>query len=351
MPAQGYSAVAGDVNLDGRPDIYVASYNHYGLVMPNSWHQATNGTPNLLFINQGGNRFAEQAAQWGVADNRWSYAAQIADLNEDGRPDLYLANDFGEKAFYLNDGTRFRDVAAERGMLDPGNGMGLLLGDFDNDGDLDLHITNMSSTAGNRIIKRLFPEATTQREDTRVLHKLAAGNTLFRNLGGGNYEDVSAAMGPFPANWAWGGGGVHRHRQRRLGGSPHPQRLHHRQVAERHLKPVLAPRAGVYRGNGAGHYHLGKIFSEGFSFSGFERDKLFLNNQGQKYIEVSGLSGLDSVSDGRGAAYGDFDNDGDLDVFLTTLQGQIHYLFRNNVGQENHFVRVSLEGRASGQDA
>lgn len=208
VPAQGYSAVAGDVNLDGRPDIYVASYNQYGLVMPNSWHQATNGTPNLLFINQGGNHFAEQAAQWGVADSRWSYAAQLADLSGDGRPDLFLANDFGEKAFYLNEGDHFRDVAAERGMLDPGNGMGVSLADFDNDGDLDLHITNMSSTAGSRIVKRLFPDAATQRQDTRVLNKLAAGNTLFRNLGGGNFEDVSAALGPFPANWAWGGGFV-----------------------------------------------------------------------------------------------------------------------------------------------
>lgn len=99
------------------------------------------------------------------------------------------------------------------------------------------------------------------------------------------------------------------------------------------------------------NYHLTKIFSEGFSFSGFERDKVFLNNRGQKYIEISGLSGLDSVSDGRGSAYGDFDNDGDLDVFLTTLQGQVHYLFRNNIGQESHFIRVALEGKTSGRDA
>lgn len=96
---------------------------------------------------------------------------------------------------------------------------------------------------------------------------------------------------------------------------------------------------------------MGKIFSQGFSFSGFERDKLFLNKGGEKYIDISGLSGLDSVSDGRGAAYADFDNDGDLDVFLTALQGQVHYLFRNNVGQEHAFIRVALEGTASGKDA
>ena len=97
--------------------------------------------------------------------------------------------------------------------------------------------------------------------------------------------------------------------------------------------------------------HMGKIFQEGFSFSGFERDKLYLNVAGTQYVDISGLSGLDSVSDGRGAAYADFDNDGDYDIFLTTLQGQIHHLFRNNVGEDGAFVRVALSGRESGRDA
>ena len=97
--------------------------------------------------------------------------------------------------------------------------------------------------------------------------------------------------------------------------------------------------------------HMGKIFEEGFSFSGFERDKLYLNLEGKRYVDISGLSGLDSVTDGRGAAYADFDNDGDYDILLTTLQGQMHHLFRNNIGQNGAFVRISLEGRESGRDA
>jgi len=97
--------------------------------------------------------------------------------------------------------------------------------------------------------------------------------------------------------------------------------------------------------------HMGRLFEDGFSFSGFERDKLYLNQGGQRFLDISGLSGLDSVTDGRGAAYGDFDNDGDLDIFLTALQGQVHHLFRNNVGADNGFVRISLQGTASGPDA
>jgi thiol-disulfide isomerase/thioredoxin len=97
--------------------------------------------------------------------------------------------------------------------------------------------------------------------------------------------------------------------------------------------------------------HMAKLFEEGFSFSGFERDKLFLSDEGKRFVDVSGLSGLDSVTDGRGAAYGDFDNDGDYDVLRTGLQGQVHHLFRNNIGQDKGYLRVELRGTTSGRDA
>ena len=120
VPALGFGATAGDVNRDGWPDLYVTSYNRYGRVMPNSWHQATNGTPNLLFINQKDGTFRESAKSWGVDDGRWSYAAQFVDLNHDGRQDLYVVNDFGENALYMNLGNRFEDRAKLAGVLDPG---------------------------------------------------------------------------------------------------------------------------------------------------------------------------------------------------------------------------------------
>ena len=203
VPAIGFSAVAGDVNGDGKLDVYVTSYNRYGQITPDSWFRATNGTPNLLFINQGDGTFKEQAAKWGVEDTRWSYAAEFADVNGDGRIDLYVANDFGEKAMYVNRGNRFVDEAKERGVLDPGNGMGVSFGDYNNDGLLDLHASNMSSTAGNRILGRLFPNSNPH---DNVLKKLAAGNNLFENLGDGKFRDVTAEVGGFSGGWAWGGG-------------------------------------------------------------------------------------------------------------------------------------------------
>ena len=201
--AIGFSAVAGDVNGDGRLDIYVTSYNRYGQITPDSWFRATNGTPNLLFISQKDGTFREEAAKWGVDDKRWSYAAEFADINSDGKIDLYVANDFGEKALYINKGDRFVDEAESRGVLDPGNGMGVSFGDYNNDGRLDIHASNMSSTAGNRILTRLFPTSSVK---DNVLKKLAAGNNLFENTGDGHFKDVTADVGGFGGGWAWGGG-------------------------------------------------------------------------------------------------------------------------------------------------
>jgi thiol-disulfide isomerase/thioredoxin len=87
------------------------------------------------------------------------------------------------------------------------------------------------------------------------------------------------------------------------------------------------------------------MFGEGFSFSGYERNPLYLN-RGNGFLDISGVSGIDSVADGRAGVFADFDNDGDLDVFVSTIQGPAHLLYRNNVGQDGRNLRVELEGAA-----
>ncbi|MFQ5767688.1 MAG: FG-GAP repeat domain-containing protein [Acidobacteriota bacterium] len=204
LPAVGFSVAAGDLDGNGFTDLYVASYNHYGQVLPDRWDHATNGTANLLFMNQGDGTFREEAAVYGVADNRWSYAASMVDIDDDGLLDLYVANDFGGgNALYLQRNGRFVDLAKARGVLDSGYGMGVSFADYDNDGDLDLHVTEMSSTAGRRILARLNPSDLPSRGE---LQHLAGGNALYRNDGHGFFRSVSREAGPFSAGWAWGGG-------------------------------------------------------------------------------------------------------------------------------------------------
>lgn len=93
------------------------------------------------------------------------------------------------------------------------------------------------------------------------------------------------------------------------------------------------------------------LFAQGFSFSGYERDLLALNTGDGKFIDISGASGADSVTDARGSLFADFDNDGDLDIFVRTMHGPSHVLMRNNVGQDHKSLRVTLRGTASGSDA
>jgi len=94
------------------------------------------------------------------------------------------------------------------------------------------------------------------------------------------------------------------------------------------------------------------LFAKGFSFSGYERDMLALNLGDGHFANVSGVSGIDSVSDGRGAVFADFDNDGDTDVFLRAMHGPAHLLFRNEIGADSgNWLRLSLRGTDSGTDA
>jgi peroxiredoxin len=97
--------------------------------------------------------------------------------------------------------------------------------------------------------------------------------------------------------------------------------------------------------------HMAELFDGGMSFSGYERDGLYLNRGDGTYLEISGVSGLDSLTDGRGCSFADLDNDGDLDVIITPVQETARLVFRNEVGQDNGFVRVRLTGTRSAPDA
>ncbi len=203
------SACAVDVNGDGLLDIYVCMYKDDAVEdprvseeVPTTVWAARDGVPNQLWINRGDGSFRDEAAKRGVADTGWSLAAAFCDYDNDGHPDLYLANDYGENRLYHNrgDGT-FEDVTAKSGSGDAGFGMGVTWVDYDGDGRMDLYVSNMYSTAGNRILAR-GPGRMTPEQHAKLL-KMASGNTLFRNRGDGTFENVTAQMGVGRAGWAW----------------------------------------------------------------------------------------------------------------------------------------------------
>ena len=98
--------------------------------------------------------------------------------------------------------------------------------------------------------------------------------------------------------------------------------------------------------------HNGQMFEEGRSFSGNERDKLWLNRGDGTFFDISDLSGCDSGNDGRAAIACDFDNDGDVDLFVHELQRERHALYRNELGTlYGNFLKLRLVGTTGNPEA
>ncbi len=238
LPALVTSVSAADYNGDGLLDVYLSTYaanmqedeirgrgpplknpDSQGLlsdflpeatavelishVSKRDYHRHLNnyGPPNLLLINRGG-RFETAPENDQVAIWRHTYQASWSDYDQDGDPDLYLANDFAVNSLMRNDGEAgFVDVGEESGTTDIGFGMGASWGDYDNDGRADLYVSNMFSKAGRRITGSL-------KEIDPRFAMMARGNSLFHNTNSA-FEKVSGLEAPAlqveKAGWSWSG--------------------------------------------------------------------------------------------------------------------------------------------------
>ncbi|MDX2266732.1 MAG: VCBS repeat-containing protein [Bryobacter sp.] len=204
------SAAWADYDRDGLLDLYLCSYDFWQpgrtYNTPTPFYDAQNGPPNFLFRNLGNGRFADVTAAAGLNqnNNRYSFAAAWADYDNDGHPDLYVANDFGRNNLYRNLGNgKFADVAAAAGVEDLGAGMSVAWGDANQDGLLDLYVGNMWSSAGQRVTNTSQFAALAAGPARSAFQRQAKGSTLYLNLGNGQFqEDASGAL-EF-GRWAWG---------------------------------------------------------------------------------------------------------------------------------------------------
>ncbi len=195
---QWHSAITADLDDDGHLDVALLPYPLESA--PTNPLEAGNGFSLQLFRGDGQLGFSRWHGDF-TFPKRWTLAAVAADLLGQGRPQLYVANDYGSNDLWRFDADGgVTNVARAAGVVDPGNGMSADVADFDGDGRSDLYVANMFSKAGTRVLattKGLPPSLM----DT--VKKFARGNTLYVARDGG-FEEIATATGVNRGLWAFG---------------------------------------------------------------------------------------------------------------------------------------------------
>jgi Tfp pilus assembly protein PilF/peroxiredoxin len=374
-PLQGTltSGAMADYDRDGFLDLYLCAYGYFIGVSedkagpPNPYHDALNGSPNMLLRNDGHGRFVEVTAAVGLDQNndRFSFAPAWGDYDGDGWPDLLVANDFGRKNLYRSvaagSSRRFEDVAAPAGVEDYGAGMSATFLDYDNDGRLDLYTGNMWTSAGQRVTAEpgFKPDAPQHTRD--IYRRHVRGNSLFRNRGDGTFDDVALQAHAEFGRWAWSSDALDFDNDgwedlyivngmfTRDDDEPSidVDSFFWRQVVAE--SPVTRTPGTRYDD---GWRATNRLLVSNGAQAQHERNVLLRNNGHGGFDEVSGSAGLDIDQDGRAFGVLDYDGDGDSDVLLMAPRSSPQLrLFRNDFGTTHPSVALRLVGTKSNRDA
>ena len=264
------------------------------------------GAGDSLYRNNGDGTFTNVSAEAGVDDAAGYYGLGVvwSDLDEDGWPDLFIANDATPNYFYRNnrDGT-FREDGLVSGLAVDENGleqgcMGVALGDYDRDGRIDLFVTNFAEQY----------------------------NTLYRNLGDGVFTDLSRAS----------------------------------QVAAGSV-PLVGWGTSFFDADHDGWLDLlvvnGHVYPQvegAFPGGAYRQPKLFYRNRGDGTFAEESTTRSTALAQrraSRGAAWGDYDNDGDLDLLVNELDGSPMLLRNEGGNRAGSWLSLKLEGTRSNRSA
>jgi hypothetical protein len=323
-----------DYDRDGLLDLYVTGYFRSDIdlwhlattrIMHNSFEFATNGGKNVMFHNLGHGKFEDVTDKLGVGSTRWTLAAAAADFNEDGWPDIYLANDYGPEELYLNDHGRRFTLSTAGLESESKSGMSVALGDVYNRGHLDVFVTNISERG------YLF-----QNNNLR-LNEMTARAPRFHNMADAVVAD---------AGWAWGAqfGDLNNDGVNELfvangfiSGDPNKNYWYSMsKIAGANARLFEDARTWPAFGNS--------------SLSGYERSRVYLNRGLGGWVDVANAVGVTDRYDGRAVALADLSNRGALDVVVAN-QNQPAVLYRNRPDSANHWIAFSLVGTTSNRSA
>jgi cytochrome c peroxidase len=296
----GLSLTVGDYDRDGWPDLF------FGL-----WTAAINVKPdNHLWKNLGNISFHPADAPLGLSGMTnsvdWTFAPNLADINNDGRADILMAADFENSQVYLQnpDGTFLK--VTNRDVISDENGMGAAVADFDNDGDLDWFVS--------AIYGDMPPNFTSG----------VSGNRFYRNTGNGVFVDDTDAAGVRDGSWGWGSCAADFDNDGDL---------------------------DIYHVNG---FDFPTDVWEEFNYFGIrdrariaDAAKLFINDGAGHFTEQAAAWSAADAGEGRGVSCLDSDRDGDVDLLIANNSGlPSYYLNQAGTGAGRRFLSVRLVGQA-----
>lgn len=356
-------AAVADYDRDGWLDIYFCLYVYYQGASqyryPCPYYDAENGPPNFLMRNGRDGTFHDVTTQAGLNRNntRYSFCCGWADFNDSGWPDLYVVNDFGRKNLYRNNGDgTFRDVASQAGVEDIGAGMGVCCFDHDNDGRPDLYVADMWTAAGERISTQDVFQKSAPAPVRALYRKHAMGNSLFQNTGG-SFRDATGSAGVAMGRWSWSCGAwdfdhdgfLDLYVANGMVSGLSLQDLNSffwRQVVGN--SPQQARPSHAYE---QGWDAINELIRSDGTWSGFERNVFYLNHGDGTFSDISAPSGLDFPEDGRAFALADFDHDGRLEVFLKNRNAPQVRVLHNVMQPLPPSIAFRLRGTRSNRDA
>jgi Flp pilus assembly protein TadD/peroxiredoxin len=368
-PQGSFTAVAvADYDLDGLLDVYFCLYSFYqGLSdyqFPTPFYDAQNGPPNFLFRNRGDGVFEDvtQATGMNKSNNRYTLACSWNDYNQDGHPDLYVVNDFGRKVLYRNNGDgTFTDVSAETGVEDQGEGMSSTWFDYDNDGFDDLYAVNMWEAAGKRVTtqKQFMPAVTN--EVRAAYRRDAGGNSLLHHdRRSGKFNDVTDDSYTRVGGWNWSSGAwdIDNDGYQELyvangfitgpagTGKPDVSSFYWRQIVTRSIEA-----GGRSKGYEEAWSTINEAIRSDYTWSGHQRNNLYLNNGDGTFVESASILGLDCLEDGRAFSLADIDGDGRLEVIVKNRTAPQLRIFHNQLQLTGDSIALSLRGTTCNRDA